>query len=390
MVKLGEICEMGRGGSPRPIKSFLTTASNGVNWIKIGDSEVGSKYITSTREKIIPMGAKNSRMVYPGSFILSNSMSFGRPYIMKIEGCIHDGWLSLENIIDDVDQDYLYYALCSPLVKEQFKEGARGAIVNNLNIDIASKVTIPLPSLAEQKKMVTHIESKLAIVERAKTAAEKQLATAQELRGAYLRGVFDESGFEQVRLGDVLTKLTDGAHRTPVYTQTGVPFLSVKDMSSGAISFADTKFVSLETHEELSKRCDPEYGDILLTKVGTTGIPVLIDTHEPFSLFVSVALLKYDKEKCDGEYLVWALKSKSVQTQCNEKTQGNGNQNWVLQDIANTLVPIPALDKQKEAVVMLKVNAQKADVLCNHLQKQLNTINALPASIMREAFGGTD
>jgi len=90
-VRLGEICDVARGGSPRPIKSFLTTQDDGINWIKIGDTDKDGKYISSTKERIIPSGVSKSRLVHKGDFLLTNSMSFGRPYILNIDGCIHDG-----------------------------------------------------------------------------------------------------------------------------------------------------------------------------------------------------------------------------------------------------------------------------------------------------------
>ena len=88
LVKLENVCEIVRGASPRPIDKYITTDINGVNWIKIGDVSEGSKYVTQTAEKITLEGAEKSRAVKEGDFILSNSMSFGRPYIMKISGCI--------------------------------------------------------------------------------------------------------------------------------------------------------------------------------------------------------------------------------------------------------------------------------------------------------------
>lgn len=96
-IKLGWIMGIERGGSPRPIKAYITEAEDGINWIKIGDVSKDGKYIEKTKEKIIPEGEKKSRHVYPGDFLLTNSMSFGRPYISKIDGCVHDGWLILRN-----------------------------------------------------------------------------------------------------------------------------------------------------------------------------------------------------------------------------------------------------------------------------------------------------
>ena len=90
--RLGEVCEVQRGGSPRPIKDYITDSPEGLNWIKIGDVEPAGKYITQTVEKIKESGLNKTRKVSAGDFLLSNSMSFGRPYILKIDGCIHDGW----------------------------------------------------------------------------------------------------------------------------------------------------------------------------------------------------------------------------------------------------------------------------------------------------------
>ncbi len=149
------------------------------------------------------------------------------------------------------------------------------------------------------------------------------------------------------RLGHILTKLTDGAHSTPKYTETGVPFLSVKDMSSGYIDFSNTKFISEEEHSELYKRCDPRRGDILITKVGTTGIPVYVDTDTSFSLFVSVAQMRFIQEQTSSDYLMLVLQSPLVQKQCAESTKGVGNKNWVMRDIASTLICIPPFAEQK-------------------------------------------
>ncbi len=164
MVEIGGVCVVERGASPRPIHAFVTDAPDGVNWIKIGDAEVGAKYITHTKERITPDGAAKSRHVKPGDFILSNSMSFGRPYIMAIEGCIHDGWLLLRDTSDDLDRDYLYSILGSDVVLQQFERAATGGVVNNLNSELVRNVKIPLPPLATQQAIVAEIEAEQAMV----------------------------------------------------------------------------------------------------------------------------------------------------------------------------------------------------------------------------------
>lgn len=153
-VRLGSIAGVERGGSPRPIEAFLTDSPEGLNWIKIGDTEKGGKYITSTREKIRPEGLSKTRKVYPGDFLLTNSMSFGRPYISQIEGCIHDGWLRISPP-SSLDKDYLYLLLSSSFMRELFIAAAAGGVVQNLNADKVRGVPIPMPPLAEQARIVT-------------------------------------------------------------------------------------------------------------------------------------------------------------------------------------------------------------------------------------------
>lgn len=165
-VKLGNVCTIARGGSPRPIKDYLTTADDGVNWIKIGDTEKNGKYIGSTAEKIKPSGVSKSRMVHVGDFLLTNSMSFGRPYILKVDGCIHDGWLVISQLNKVFDQEYLYWLLSSSYAYSQFCGKVSGAVVKNLNSDKVANSVFPLPPLAEQKRIVAKIEELLPLIDR--------------------------------------------------------------------------------------------------------------------------------------------------------------------------------------------------------------------------------
>ena len=171
-VKLGDITEIARGGSPRPIKDYLTDDTNGLNWIKIGDTDKGGKYINSCKEKIKPEGLKKTRMVHPGDFLLTNSMSFGRPYITNIEGCIHDGWLMISPYAGVFDQSYLYYVLSSAFAHKQFCDKVAGAVVQNLNSDKVADSIVPLPPLAEQKRIVAKIEELFAVLDSIKESLE--------------------------------------------------------------------------------------------------------------------------------------------------------------------------------------------------------------------------
>ena len=164
-VKLSDICIVARGGSPRPIKEYLTDNPDGVNWIKIGDTDKDGKYINSTKEKIRPEGVSKSRMVHKGDFLLTNSMSFGRPYILNVDGCIHDGWLAISPLSGAYDTEFLYYLLSSNFAFEQFAQTASGGVVSNLNSDKVSTCIFPLPPLAEQRRIVEKINVWLKVIE---------------------------------------------------------------------------------------------------------------------------------------------------------------------------------------------------------------------------------
>lgn len=174
--KLGNLLIIERGGSPRPIKEYITQDEDGINWIKIGDAN-SSMYISSTKEKIKPSGKSKSRFVKPGDFILSNSMSFGRPYIMNTYGCIHDGWLLLRDNNNFFNKIYLYYCLNSKSIYSEFERLVRTGTVSNLNSDIVRGVKIPVPPLAHQEKFAERIEQ----IEAQKKAVEQTIAELQTL-----------------------------------------------------------------------------------------------------------------------------------------------------------------------------------------------------------------
>ena len=164
--RLGDLAFIARGGSPRPITEYLTNDSDGYNWIKISDTDKGGKYINSTKQRIKKEGLYKTRLIRKGDFLLTNSMSFGRPYISNIEGCIHDGWLVFSFPNNCIISDFIYYLLSSSFIYKQFADSAAGAVVQNLNTDKVIETIIPLPPLAEQKKIVEIIDQMLPLCEK--------------------------------------------------------------------------------------------------------------------------------------------------------------------------------------------------------------------------------
>ena len=154
----GQLVCIQRGGSPRPIDDYITSDESGINWIKIGDVTPDSLYLSQTKERIKPAGARKSRKVLPGDLILSNSMSFGRPYIMQIEGCIHDGWLLIRDESEVFNKKFLCYYLASDIVMAQYRRFAAGSCVSNLNSDLVGSLQIALPPMPDQEKSAAIFE----------------------------------------------------------------------------------------------------------------------------------------------------------------------------------------------------------------------------------------
>lgn len=155
---LGEVAKIQRGASPRPISNYIIQNGDGIPWIKIGDTSLNSKYIEKTEQKISYEGALKSRILEEGDFVISNSMSYGRPYILKIKGAIHDGWASISGFKKELNPDFLYHYLSSNDVQHYWKSKINSSSVSNLNVDIIKTLIIPIPPLAEQEKIVAILD----------------------------------------------------------------------------------------------------------------------------------------------------------------------------------------------------------------------------------------
>lgn len=187
--KLGEVVLIERGGSPRPIEDYITNNKNGLNWVKIGDAPKHRNYITKTTEKIRPEGLSKTRQVQPGDLILSNSMSFGRPYIMAINGCIHDGWLLIRDTEKKFDLSYLCQLLGTSQMIEQYKAFAAGSTVNNLNKELVGNTVVSTPSLAEQAKIGSYFQSLDKLI----TLHQSKFEKLQKIKKSCLQNLFPQN-----------------------------------------------------------------------------------------------------------------------------------------------------------------------------------------------------
>ena len=186
---LNDSCIVERGSSPRPIKAYLTTEEGGVNWVKIGDTKGITKYITDTKQKITKEGALRSRKVNSGDFILTNSMSYGKPYIMATSGYVHDGWFVLR-LKDELNTDFFYHLLTSKVIQEQFTSLAAGSVVKNISGDLVKKTVLPIPPMEQQIDIVQAVELLSEETQRLETIYQQKLDSLNELKQSLLAKAF--------------------------------------------------------------------------------------------------------------------------------------------------------------------------------------------------------
>ena len=388
---LGETCQIARGGSPRPIQEFITDDPNGVNWVKISDATASGKFIYETKEKIKPSGVSRSRLVKPGDFLLSNSMSFGRPYIMQTTGCIHDGWLVLSGYEQCFDQSFLYHLLGSPVVFEQFDRLAAGSTVRNLNIDLASRVSLPVPPLSEQHRIVAILDEAFDGIATAKANAEKNLKNARALFDSHLHSVFTEAwqAGELVTLAELATDITDGDHMPPPKAPSGVPFITIGNVMKDVrkIDFSNTFMVPKEYFDGLKPNKKPRIGDVLYTVTGSFGIPVLIDEQRDFCFQRHIGLVR-PKADVSSEWLFYLLMSPQVFQQANVGATGTAQKTVSLKVLRGFKVPRIPLIMQKAATSTLNNLANETQRLESLYQRKLAALDALKQSLLHQAFSG--
>ena len=356
--KLGEIATVLRGASPRPIKKYITNDSDGVNWIKIGDVPVGSKYITQSEEKITKEGAEKSRYVRKGDFILSNSMSFGRPYILAIDGCIHDGWLSISNFKDVFLSDYLYYLLSSSAIQQEMKKRASfGGAVQNLNADIVKALVLPVPPIEVQREIVRILDNFTELTAEL-TARQKQyefyrdkLLTFDVLRG----GTIDFDREILCRIAD-LGKWSGG--KTPSmaekkYWESGtIPWVSSKDVKQPILP--DTiDHITNAAVDEASMTVYPAGSVAIVTRSGILRhtFPV---TYIPFETTVNQDIkILVTKEGISSRYVSHALQAYGEGIRRTTKKQGGTVDSLDFQKVLAYKIPVPPLDVQNRIVNVL-------------------------------------
>lgn len=392
VITLGDYAQIFRGGSPRPIQSFLTTSDQGINWIKIGDVGAGEKFIESTEEKIIPEGVSRSRMVYKGDLILSNSMSYGRPYIVNIEGCIHDGWLVIQKYDRLFNREYLYYALSSDLTMQQYIAMAAGSSVQNLNKEKVSKVVLPCPKILEQKKIAEVLSSIDALI----VDLQKLIQKKKDIRRGSLQFYLNDKnrykwvecpitellksgGIKIGPFGSQLKKerlLSDGLYK--VYGQENV---YERDFSIGG------RFLTPEHFQRLNS-CEIIPGDFLMSTMGTIGKCAIVPEHIQRGIMDSHLIrLRFDEKKIEQRYILHLFSDQFdyLKRQTQQLSVGGIMEGLSVAIVSKLIVRYPKKAKDQKEIIEI---FDDMNLEIRKLEEKLSKYQKIKQGMMEELLTG--
>ena len=321
--KFSDLVQIERGGSPRPIDDFITDSPDGLNWVKIGDAPAQGNYITKTAEKIKPEGLSKTREVHPGDLILSNSMSFGKPYIMGIDGCIHDGWLLIRNTYKAFDLTFLCHLLGTPQMIIQYKSLAAGSTVNNLNKELVGNTVVTIPTIKEQRVLGQYLETLDNLI----TLHQRKYDKLTNVKKSMLEKMFPQNGsnapeirfkgfteaWEQRKLGELGTITTGSTPSTSIpdyYSDDGIVWVTPTDICEN-ITFESARKLS-DLGQQVG-RVVPK-NTILVTCIASIGKNTMLGNTGSFNQQING--LTPNENECDPYFLLtesalWSAKMKS-------------------------------------------------------------------------------
>ena len=349
-----------RGGSPRPIDKFITNDENGLNWVKIGDAPEQGNYITQTAEKIRPEGLSKTREVHPGDLILSNSMSFGRPYIMAIDGCIHDGWLAIRDTKKNFDLKFLCTLLGTDGMLNQYKAMAAGSTVNNLNKELVGGTTVAFPMVEEQIKIGDYFTTLDHLI----TLHQRKCEQTKKLKKYMLQKMFPRNGakvpeirfdgftydWEQRRFGEITELKSASRVHKDEWTSNGVPFYRSSDVMTAINGTENEKaFISEELYEKLSKVSGKlEEGDILVTGGGSVGNPYIVPDNKPLYTKDADLLWIKNKGKFHPYFLYEFFFSPTFRNYLGSISHVGTIAHYTITQLSDTPIGLPIFEEQKE------------------------------------------
>ena len=365
--------------------------TSGVKLLNVANLINGELDITNTERYISEdeaYGRYKHFLVDEGDFIIASSgikveyfdkkMGFAKKEQLPL--CMNTSTIRFK-VLDkeQLSIRYFMYYLKSNHFKRQLNYQITGSAQLNFGPSHLKRMLFPIVGMEEQKQITEKMDALYAI----EASLKKELNLFDELVKSRFIELFGDDKYESMRLGDVCIKITDGTHKTPQYLNKGITFISAKNIVNGELDFSDIKYISENEYMDIQKRCQTEINDILLSKSGSLGVPVIVRTEERLGLFESLAIIKYDRRKLIPEFLCEQLKTEKIQRQFRTGIKGVAIKHLHLGVIADIKIIVPNLEEQLKFADFVKhVDKSKLAV-----QKSLDELETLKKSLMQEYFG---
>ncbi len=401
--KLGEIGFFIRGVSYKKEQLLSTKNENSVYLLRANNIQ---NELNLDELQIIPKELVVDKIIQNNDILFA--MSSGSKHIVgknillnNLNDFTFGAFCGLFRIINlNICHKFIAYYLRSDSYKNYIFNISKGSNINNLRFIDLEKFQIPLPPLKEQERIVGILDESFAKIDESIKILEQDLLNLDELMQSALQKAFNPlkdnakenyklpQGWEWKSLGEICF-ITDGTHKTPNYIEKGVPFLSVKNISKGFFDLSDVKYISLEEHNKLIKRAKPEFGDILICRIGTLGKAIKISLEFEFSIFVSLGLLK-PKVKIISDYLVYFLNSYFIEGWINDNKVGGGTHTAKLNlnILEKCPVALPPLKEQEQIASHLDELSSHVKNLKQNYQAQIKDLQELKKSLLDKAFKG--
>ncbi len=441
-IELGQLCDVVRGASPRPMgdPKYFT---GDIPFIKIGDiTNISGKTIFDSEIHVNEEGVKKSRLLKKGSLILSNSGTVCIPKFLGIDSCIHDGFVTFNDIPDFVSQNFLfhYFHYIRPYVIQKHKQGVTQV---NLNTTIVKEFKISLPPLPEQRAIVSKIEQLFSELDNGISNLKLAQEQLKVYRQAVLKAAFDGELTEEWRVknsdqesADIILNriieivkekaqkkgksknnqkilginsqnlpeipktwtwasveqissfVTDGDHNPPKRTSTGVPHLTARNIFDYKITEENCTFISEEDFEKVRKRYNPQSGDVIITCVGTIGRTAIVPENYIFSADRNLAVIRLVDSEIDSKFVQFYLNNPQAQNDMKNASGSTAQPHLYLKEIRAFPIVLPPIEEQKAIVQEIETRLSVCDKIEQDIETNLEKAEALRQSILKKAFEG--
>ena len=314
----------------------------------------------------------NYKVCRPGDLVMNRMQAWSGMFaVPSQEGLISPDY-SVFELVSESEVKYFEHLFKTSLLVGQFAQKSRG-IGSGFNrlytADFGSIPTI-VPPLPEQTAIVRFLDHADRRIRRYIRAKQKLIALLEEQKQAIIhqavtRGLDSAISLEPTRnpwfsevpntwkvtsMRRVISRSIDGPHHSPEYLDSGIPFLSARNIKVDRWSLEDAKFISQADYETFCQRVKPEVGDVLYTKGGTTGVARAVDLDFPFQIWVHVAVLKVRRDRVLSHYLATVLNTPRCYEQSQLYTRGATNQDLGLGRMKDIVLPLPPLAEQSKII----------------------------------------